>query len=128
MKSANRHTAVVIAALLAVLACMCWASTSKAAESQLIQEKTLLARASLQTWLSTDKGHTVYVHVYGPSGTIVQRWINPCRANYPDPSDGLYIWVQLEECHKPGSHPFAIRYLSVSGPQRFRVRLTTSPF
>lgn len=121
MKSLSKYAALALILLLG----LALANPASAAFPRIIQQKTLVAKAQPQTWQSTDRGNVVYVNVYDRGGVIEQHWINGCRASYPDRANGLYVWVRLKECHRKGRHPFIVRYVSVSGPQRFMVRITT---
>lgn len=116
----------IIVPLWIAVVVLCSLFTVGQAQARLVQEKTLTAKPKAQTWESTSKGTAVYVTVYGRGGEIEQHWVSGCRANYPDRLTGLYVWVRIKECGTPGQHPYVVRYLSTTGPQKFRVRLTES--
>lgn len=87
-----------------------------------IQTKWLTASKDWQTWTSTDRGYTVAVDVNDGENPVPQYDENACRASYVTPL--LKVSVRLTECHKPGRHPFVVRYRSTVDGDRFRVRLT----
>jgi hypothetical protein len=95
------------------------------------QKKTLTAKAKMQTFVTTDKGSYVAVHVYLDGIPIEQHYVDGCRASYPDRARGLFVWVRVKGCRNghvgPGLVPYVVRYLSTAGPQRFTIRLTNSP-
>jgi hypothetical protein len=118
MKSCIRVLAIAVALL---------GLAASPATAGVIQSKTLTAKAGAQTWESTDRGNPS-VHVYRGGREIEQTWIDRCRGNYVDRDAGLYVWVRVKNCATATAanpQPYVIRFLSVAGPQPFRVTLTT---
>lgn len=120
----KRYHVAIYAALFAICACLVWVGSSDA--STVPQKKTLTAKVELAKWESEPISGPVYIHVYINGQEIPQRMSGKCSASYT--SGELFVWVRLLECQVPGSHPAMIRYLSVSGAQKFQVAITRSSF
>jgi hypothetical protein len=92
---------------------------------RVIQTMRLTATSEIGTWeskLLTTK-QTLYVHVYRRGQEIAQRSVTGCGAGYRE--NGLIVQMRVHGCTK-SRWSIALRYVSLSHPQRFKVRITTS--
>lgn len=88
----------------------------------LIQQMTRTATPDPETWESKPLGGEMYVNVYVGGEALTQNYAGDCRASYTNGS--LFVWVRILRCTKPGRSTVAVRYLSVTGPQKFKLRIT----
>jgi hypothetical protein len=101
-----------------------WAGAAVGAEAAnpgVIQQTHKIATVHPQTWESKPVSGTLHIHVYVEGADLEQLPVG-CRATYS--GKGVYVWVRLLGCTKPGKHPVLARYLSVAGPQMFKLRIT----
>jgi hypothetical protein len=110
-----------------LLAVALLALSATSAPAKVIQEQTLTATEYVQRWVSTDRGRgAVAVHVSVDGQELQQRFLGPCAATYQ--GAGIFVSLRLRRCAEAArvSQPFVLKYVSVEGIQRFRVRLSAS--
>lgn len=110
---------VVLILACAAMACV----TAASAKAGTVQDRTLFANGTVQTWTSRTDKLTEEVRVYAGGKELEQRWVNSCKANYV--GNGLLVTVRVKYCGRPGAAtPYEVRYVSVNGMQAVRVVVT----
>lgn len=105
--------AVVLSALVAC-----------SAQGRLIQRESLEATSRVQSWQSIQfpANAMVFVRVYYQGAELIQRGGGGCTAGYV--GHGIAIIVRLLNCRAPGRGSYVFRFVSLTQPKYFTVKMT----
>lgn len=124
----QRYRSILV---LSILLAAMLAATAQAgypvreSKPRVIQTAHVTASGRVQIWESKQLTvrQTLYVHIYRHGREVKQQTASGCTAGYR--SQGLIVRMRVHGCtHRRWS--IALRYVSLSGIQRFKVRITTS--